>query len=65
MASTLYQQIKHIYSDLTDADFDFSQGGTIELEKPSDKDEYIARWNHPSKSKPTADQLKTAKDALG
>ena len=63
MASSLYQQIKHIYSDLTDEDFGL--GGTIELLKPSDADESIAYWNHPTKSKPTADQLKAAEDALG
>ena len=63
MASSLYQQIKHIYSDLTDEDF--GPAGTIELLKPSDADEFIRYWNHPSKSKPTADQLKAAKDALG
>ena len=63
MASTLYQQIKHIYSDLTNEDF--GPDGTIELLKPSDADEFIAKWNHPSKSEPTVDQLKVAKDALG
>ena len=63
MASSLYQQIKHIYSDLTDEDF--GPGGTIELLKPSDADEFIAYWNHSSKSEPTVDQLKTAEDALG
>ena len=62
MASSLYQQIKHIYNDLTQDDFD---SGTIVLIKPSDADESIAYWNHPTKSKPTADQLKSAEDALG
>ena len=63
MASSLYQQIKHIYSDLTNEDF--GPDGAIELLKPSDADEFIAKWNHPSKSEPTVDQLKVAKDALG
>jgi hypothetical protein len=53
---TLYEKIKSIYSDLTDADF--SPRGTITLQNDSDgKGDYIAKWEHPTLAKPTAEQL--------
>ena len=64
--STLVEIIKKVYSSLEDSDFQYYGGGTILLQNNSDgKGDYIAHWNHPSKSKPTADQLKAAEDALG
>jgi len=54
---TLYEKIKLIYSELTDADF-FPVNGTILLQNDSDgKGDYIAKWEHPTLAKPTAEQL--------
>jgi hypothetical protein len=55
---TLYEKIKTIYPQLTDADFSpFS--GTITLQNDSDgRGDYIAKWEHPTLTQPTEDQLK-------
>jgi len=46
-----------IHPSLTDADF-FADEGTIELQNNSDgKGDFISKWNHPSLSKPTDEQL--------
>jgi len=53
----LIDQIKAIYSSLTDADFS-PNGGTIHLQNDSDgKGDYIAKWEHPTLAKPTEEQL--------
>ena len=53
---TLYEKIKQLYPDLTDADF--SLLGTITLQNDSDgKGDYIAKWEHPTLPKPTEEQL--------
>jgi len=53
----MYEKIKTIYPELTDADFAFF-GGTILLQNDSDgKGDYIKEWNHPTLAKPTAEQL--------
>jgi len=53
---TLYEKIKSIYPLLTDEDFDIK--GTIALQNDSDgKGDYIAKWEHPTLAKPTAEQL--------
>jgi len=52
----LIDQIKAIYSSLTD--FDFAPNGTIHLQNDSDgKGDYIKEWNHPTLAKPTQEQL--------
>ena len=52
----LYDKIKQIYPSLSDADFDLK--GTIILQNDSDgKGDYIAKWEHPTLAKPTAEQL--------
>jgi hypothetical protein len=51
---TLYEKIKSIYPSLTDADFDLR--GTIYLQNDGNGD-YIAKWEHPTLAKPTAEQL--------
>ena len=52
----LYDKIKRIYPELTDADFGFF--GTIQLQNDSDgKGDYIAKWEHPTLSRPTDEQL--------
>jgi hypothetical protein len=52
----LYEKIKAIYPQLTDADFGFD--GTIHLQNDSDgKGDYIKEWNHPTLPKPTEEQL--------
>jgi hypothetical protein len=52
---TLYEKIKSIYPTLEDIDF----VDTIQLQNDSDgKGDYIAKWEHPTLSKPTEDQLK-------
>ena len=54
---TLYEKIKTIYPQLTDADFN-PVIGTITLQNDSDgKGDYIAKWDHPTLVKPTEEQL--------
>jgi hypothetical protein len=54
---TLLEKIKTIYPSLNDEDF--SPFGTIVLQNDSDgKGDYIAKWEHPTLAKPTAEQLK-------
>lgn len=56
---TLYQQIKSIYSELTDLDF----MSVITLQNDSDgKGDYIANWDHPTLPKPTTAQLAAVKE---
>jgi hypothetical protein len=51
---TLYEKIKSIYSSLTDKEFD----QYIVLQNDSDgKGDYIAKWEHPTLSKPTDEEL--------
>ena len=51
----MYEKIKTIYPELTDADF--APNGTIILQNDSDgKGDYIAKWEH-SLPKPTEEQL--------
>jgi hypothetical protein len=53
---TLPEKIKLLYPSLTDADFDLR--GTVLLQNDSDgKGDYIAKWEHPTLAKPTAEQL--------
>ena len=53
----LYDKIKTIYPELTDADFN-PMTGTIFLQNDSDgKGDYIAKWEHPTLAKPTDEQL--------
>jgi hypothetical protein len=53
---TLYEKITTIYPKLND--IDFSSKGTIGLRNDSDgKGDYIAKWEHPTLAKPTAEQL--------
>ena len=53
----LYNQIKTIYPQLTETDF-LPFTGTILLQNDSDgKGDYIAKWEHPTLAKPTAEQL--------
>ena len=51
---TLYEKIKAIYPQLTDADFGIV--GTIRLQNDG-KGDYIAKWEHPTLAKPTEEQL--------
>ena len=54
---TLYEKIKTLYPDLTDADF-APMTGTIMLQNDSDgRGDYIKEWNHPTLPKPTDEQL--------
>ena len=51
----LYEKILALYPEL--ADFDFASG-VIRLQNDSDgKGDYIAKWEHPTLAKPTAEQL--------
>lgn len=53
---TLYDKIKQIYPQLTDADFSHN-GGTINLQNDSDgKGDYIKLWTN-SNPQPTQEQL--------
>jgi len=51
---TLYEKIKAIYPELTDRDF----MDTIRLQNDSDGNgDYIAKWEHPTLTRPTDEQL--------
>jgi len=51
---TLYDKIKTLYPELTERDFDT----VITLQNDSDgKGDYIAKWEHPTLARPTAEQL--------
>lgn len=51
---TLYDKIIAIYPELTEQDF----LNVIELRNDSDgKGDYIAKWEHPTFSKPTDEEL--------
>jgi len=53
---TLYEKIKQLKPELTDADF--APEGTIVLQNDSDgKGDYIREWNHPTVTQPTNAEL--------
>ena len=53
---TLYEKIKQLKPELTDADF--GPEGTIVLQNDSDgKGDYIKEWNHPTVTQPTQQEL--------
>jgi hypothetical protein len=55
---TLYEKIIVLYPEL--ADFDFASG-VITLQNDSNgKGDYIAKWDHPTLSRPTDEQLGAA-----
>jgi hypothetical protein len=57
---TLYEKIKAIYSDLTEADFAPGRG-TIMLQNDSNGEgDYIKSWAHPTHARPTQEQLDAA-----
>ena len=51
----LYEKIKSIYPELTNEDFSFVNG-TILLQNDGEGD-YIAKWEHPTLPRPTAEEL--------
>lgn len=54
---TLYEKIKQLYPELEDKDF----MTIITLQNDSDgKGDYIAKWEHPTLTKPTDEQLGAA-----
>jgi len=54
---TLQQKIIALYPELTDEDFE-PIGGTISFHDDSDgKGPYIKKWNHPTLTKPTDEEL--------
>ena len=54
---TLYEKIKTIYPSLTENDF-MGRNATITLQNDSDgKGDYIAKWEHPTLTRPTQTQL--------
>jgi len=51
---TLYEKIKALYPELNDRDF----LNTIHLQNDSDGlGDYIAKWEHPTLTQPTEEQL--------
>lgn len=53
---TLYEKIIALYPELNEADF--APRGTIRLQNDSDgRGDYIAKWEHPTLSRPTDEQL--------
>lgn len=54
---TLYEKIIKLYPNLADNDFHPIKG-TIIVQNDSDgRGDYIAKWNHPTLSRPTQEQL--------
>ena len=54
---TLFEKITALYPTLIYADFS-PLGGTITLQNDSDgKGDYIAKWEHPTLARPTAEEL--------
>ena len=54
----MFEKIKTIYPELTDADF-MGRNATITLQNNSDgKGDYIAKWEHPTLPRPTNEELK-------
>jgi len=54
---TLYEKIKQIYPSLSGVDF-IGPTSTITLQNDSDgKGDYIAKWEHPTLTRPTQTQL--------
>lgn len=54
---SLYDTIKQLYPQLTEADFS-PIGGTIRLQNDSDgRGDYIAKWEHPTLPRPTDEEL--------
>lgn len=54
---TLYDKVISIYPDLLDIDF-HPVRGTILLQNDSDGEgDYIAKWEHPTLTRPTQEQL--------
>ena len=52
----MFEKIISIYPELTIEDF--SPRGTIRLQNDSDgKGDYIAKWEHPTLTEPTQEQL--------
>ena len=52
----MFEKLQKIYPELTVEDF--SPRGTIILQNNGDgKGDYIAKWEHPTLAKPTAEQL--------
>ena len=51
----MYEKIKAIYPELTNADFS-SLVGTIIIQDDGQGD-YIAKWEHPTLAKPTDEEL--------
>jgi hypothetical protein len=53
---SLYEKLIKLYPELTDEDF--GSRGTILLQNDSDgKGDYIAKWDHPTLSRPTDEEL--------
>ena len=58
---TLYEKIASIYPQLTSEDFNIVLGGTIIVQNDSDGNgDYIAKWEHPTLTRPTEAQLEAA-----
>ena len=54
---TLSEKIMLMYPEITYSDF-IGIGATISIQNDSDgKGDYIAKWEHPTLPKPTAEQL--------
>ena len=59
---TLFEKIISLYPELSENDFS-PFGGTIVLENNSDgAGDYIAKWNHPTLTRPTQEQLDSVEE---
>ena len=58
----LYEKIIALYPTLESKDFDFLFG-TIQLQNDSDgRGDYIAKWEHPTLTRPTKEQLDSVEE---
>jgi hypothetical protein len=53
----LCEKIKTVYPVLNDLDFDPIRGSILLQNNSDGKGDYIAKWEHPTLAKPTAEQL--------
>lgn len=60
---SLYDKILTIYPSLTAKDFSMFEGVILLKDDADGKGAYIAKWEHPTLTQPTDEQLASIKDA--
>jgi len=57
MNMTLYEKIRYLYPKLTTGDFLEPLGTILLVNHLDDRGDHIVKWEHPTLSKPTQEQL--------